>query len=131
MSVKIKSERNVVKLNVHGITNWNDIWLHNTGFHQESFNELRNHKGDPDFSDATLTLDEMSLKSYLNYDPKMKKTFGYVDHGANSTTTSGSNVLASDALVIMLVSMKGRWKLPLGYFLTKSITADIQGTIHK
>ena len=26
----------------------------------------------------------------------------------------------------MLVSMKGRWKLPLGYFLTKSITADVQ-----
>ena len=111
------------------VKEWNDIWLHTmTGFHEEAFQELRNHKGDPEFENATLTLDEMSLKSYLNYDPKLKRNFGYVDHGGNTNIT-GSNEIATDALVVMLVSMRGRWKLPLGYMLTKSITADVQAGI--
>ena len=84
------------------------------GFHDEAFQELKTHQGDPIFENATIVVDAMSIKEYLQYDPKIKRTFGYVDHGANATAT-GSNVIATDALVVMLVSMKGRWKLPLAY----------------
>ena len=63
----------------------------------------------------------MSIKEYIQYDQKAKKNFGYVDHGAKSTAGNTTDIIASDALVAMLVSLKGNWKLPLGYFLTRDV----------
>ena len=67
----------------------------------------------------------MSLKSLIMYDTSMKRNFGYVDLGGHSTSGE-SNVMASDALVCMIVGMEGNWKLPLGYFLTKGLSSDVQ-----
>ena len=96
-----------------------------TGFHEEAFEELKNHRNDPKFENATLVLDAMSIKSYLQYDHKLGRNFGYVDHGSRSSE-GNSDVIATDALVAMIVSMDGSWKLPLGYFLCKSITSEVQ-----
>ena len=76
-----------------------------------------------------MVLDAMSIREYIQYDQKAKRNFGYVDCGARSTAGNSNDVVASDALVAMLVSMKGNWKIPLGYFLTRSITADVQAGI--
>jgi len=60
-----------------------------TGFTEEAFRELKNHKDDPVFQNATLVLDAMSIKEYIQYDQKAKKNFGYVDYGSGSTAGNG------------------------------------------
>ena len=77
------------------------------------------------YSDATLILDAMSIKSVIQYDPSKKQNFGFIDHGGHSTS-GDYDQMATDALVCMLVGLKGSWKLPCGYFLCKSITAEVQ-----
>ena len=37
------------------------------------------------YSDATLILDAMSIKSVIQYDPSKKQNFGFIDHGGHST----------------------------------------------
>ena len=75
-------------------------------------------------------LDEMSIKSLIEYDPKSGKNFGFIDLGAHSTS-GDYDTPAEDSLVCMLVGMKGSWKIPVGYFLTKSISAEVQSGIIK
>ena len=99
--------------------------LNTTGFHQEAFEELSRHKDDPMYKDATLILDAMSIKSVIQFDPSKKQNFGFVDHGG--LATSGDfDQMATDTLVCMIVGLKGHWKMPVGYFMTRSITAEVQ-----
>ena len=77
------------------------------------------------YKDATLILDAMSIKSVIQFDPSKKQNFGFVDHGG--LATSGDfDQMATDALVCMKVGLMGHWKMPVGYFMTRSITAEVQ-----
>ena len=106
-----------------------DIWFISTiGFNEEAFKELSAHKDDPIFKNCTLVLDAMSVKSHIQYDPSLQRNFGFVDYGGHATSGE-SDVMATDSLVCMIVGMEGSWKLPVGYFLTKSITAEVQAGI--
>lgn len=61
----------------------------------------------------------------------MKGCFeGYCDFG-NNFKIEDSEVLASEALVFMLVSLNGKWKLPIGFVLQNESTATIQAQLIK
>ena len=75
--------------------------ISNTGFHDEAFEEFVSKKDDPMFRDCTLLLDEMSIKSLIQYDPLSGKNFGFVDYGGHSTS-GDYDAIATDALVCML-----------------------------
>ena len=62
---------------------------------------------------CTLCMDEISLKTNLYYDISNDKIIGLEDFG-NGTRT---NKVANSALVILLRSISGKWKQPLGYAL--------------
>lgn len=80
---------------------------------------------------------EESLKSLkLKYDSTSKpvvclrkqkmfkqKKLGYMNFG-KSPVEGREEVLATQVLVFMLVSMTENWKIPVGYFLTAGISAD-------
>ena len=78
---------------------------------------------DPDkHGHVTLMLDAMSIKKHLQYNPRTKRMSGYVDLGNGCNETDP----ATEALVLMVVGLKGHWKAPIGYFFTATLTADTQ-----
>ncbi len=60
-----------------------------------------------------LSLDEMSIMSKLQFDGRQFR--GEVDLGGLEVKDNG--VLATNALVFMLVAVNQGWKIPMGYFL--------------
>lgn len=69
---------------------------------------------------CALMFDEMSMRKHIHWDGK--KFVGYVDFGLENNDNDTS-VIAKDALVFMVNGLNGRWKLPVGYFFTASMTA--------
>ena len=75
----------------------------------------RTFEEDPDkHGHVTLMLDAMSIKKHLQYNPRTKQMSGYVDLGNGCNETDP----ATEALVLMVVGLKGHWKAPIGYFFT-------------
>lgn len=58
----------------------------------------------------------------FNLNPKDQKFYGRVDcgHDINSDTVDE----ASQCLVLLVTSINGSWKLPIGYFLIVSLTGE-------
>ena len=67
---------------------------------------------------AALMLDEMSIKKHVAWDGKRFR--GYVDVGDSFTEDEGEE--ATDALVLMVVSLDGSFKMPVAYFFISSMT---------
>jgi hypothetical protein len=93
------------------------------GFQIPAFQHLDSHKGDVNYSEASLCVDGMSIKELIQFDQKLGKCVGYVDLGGGSST--GEDVPANESLVVMAVGLRSYWKLPLAYFLIKGVSADI------
>ena len=69
-------------------------------------------------------LDGMKIKKMMEYDPISSKFTGFVDLGEEHSTESED--LATEALMFMVVGLRGHWKQILGYFLITGISADMQ-----
>ena len=67
---------------------------------------------------CALMLDEMSIKKHIQWDGT--RFHGYVDFGTECE--DDTNPVATEALVFMVVPLNSNWKLPVGYFLIKSMT---------
>ena len=93
------------------------------GFQVPAFDELSRHMDDPNYKEASLIVDGMSLKELIQFDPKLGKCFGYVDLGGSNS--GGEDVQANESLVAMVVGLKGYWKLPVAYFLIRGMQSDI------
>ncbi len=65
------------------------------------------------------------------YNTSQDKYEGFVDFGPDLDLGEDVNreVLATEALVFMLVGLTGRWKFPIGYFLINKIDADVQSRL--
>ena len=72
-------------------------------------------------------LDAMSIRKQLVYDPHTKETVAFVNLGVGEE--DDSEELASEALVIMLVGLRGRWKAPIAYFFTKGLSIEAQSEL--
>ena len=71
---------------------------------------------------CTLVIDAMSVKQQIDFDTKTRKMVGFLDLG------DGADALeeAKEVLVFMIVGLKGHWKIPIAYFFTRSLTAQVQ-----
>ncbi|GFO46643.1 THAP domain-containing protein 9 [Plakobranchus ocellatus] len=69
--------------------------------------------------DCSLIVDEMSLRRDISWVPSQNRYCGFTDFGQGPV----GNSIASNALLFMLVSLKGRWKSPIAYFLTDHISS--------
>lgn len=72
----------------------------------------------------------MSIKRDVLWSVKEGKFIGFCDFG-NNLDIEGTETLAIEALVFMLVSLNGKWKLPIGYFFLNKITAVTQAELVK
>lgn len=71
-----------------------------------------------------LMLDAMSIRKQLLYDGHSKTTVGFINLGVGEEEESEQ--LASEALVFMLVGLRGKWKAPIAYYFTRSLTIETQ-----
>ena len=71
------------------------------------------------YSNVACMLDSMSIKKQIIYDEHTKKMTGFVNLG-NETEEEEE---ATEALVVMIVGLRGHWKAPVAYYLTHSLSA--------
>ena len=64
-----------------------------------------------------LCRDELSFKTNLFYDVKNDRIVGLEDFGCDTR----ANKVANQALVLLLRSISGKWKQPLGYALVNGL----------
>lgn len=81
------------------------------------------------FSDKSrhcnLVFDSMSISKLPEWEQWKTDSVGTCDYG-NGYTLGSTEECATQALVFMLVSLRGKWKWPIGYFYVNSITATMQ-----
>jgi hypothetical protein len=70
-------------------------------------------------------LDAMSIKKHVSFDPSKQQTIGCVDLGYGPDDEN----IASEALVFMVVGLMGHWKAPIAYFLTRTLTQEVQKSL--
>lgn len=69
--------------------------------------------------------DEMAIKKQIEFDGK--RMWGYVDIGI--PIENDELIPASEALVIMVVAHQKSWKIPIAYFLIKSLSGKEKANI--
>lgn len=99
------------------IQRWYSVLDGEPGFTQEAFHAIKNKTAlQPVF--VNVVLDEIHIRQLVEWNGKSYE--GYTDHG----TSMESSELATSALVFMAVALNSNWKIPLGYFLIKSLGAQ-------
>lgn len=98
------------------------------GFTAEVFDMLKAKvASDPNnYTSCCLMLDAISIKQHIDYDAAMDCMAGFVHLGDDQGLEE-----AKEALVLMLVGTRGYWKVPIGYFLTRGLTAQAQTQLVK
>ena len=76
---------------------------------------------------CSLMFDEMSIRKHIQWDGK--RFTGFIDYGTG--LADDSMPLATEALVLMAVSLDSSWKVPCGYFLTDGLTSKEKANLVK
>lgn len=96
------------------------------GFQMEVFDELKKMAGN--FQDhqrwVCLLHDEIVIKSGLVYDHVSGELVGFIDQAQQNEKSTKEDHLATHALVFMVVGMSSDIKMSIGYFPTRTATAD-------
>lgn len=72
----------------------------------------------------------MAIKKQILWDKKVDKFIGLSDYG-NELDLEGNDTPATEVLVFMLVSLNGKWKCPVGYFLQNKVNSATQAELIK
>lgn len=95
------------------------------GFLEEVFQFLKNEVSKNSWlQDCSLVYDSMSLRKQLIWEPNKGKYAGNVDFGI-----AEHSELASEALVIMIVSLTKQFKCPIGFFCVNKINSSVLSTL--
>ncbi|CAD6208873.1 GSCOCG00010695001-RA-CDS, partial [Cotesia congregata] len=116
---------------VSTIKSWYRVVDGSPGFTDESFKaiELRCKEKS---GIINLVLDEMSIKEAIIYDKKEFHggiSFGTVHNFDSAYSDNDNPITAKNALVLMAVSMNENWKIPIGYFLIRSLNSEERANI--
>ena len=99
----------------HSLTEWTSSVDCEPGLFADVYNHLKlKVEENPKHSDCVLICDGMSIQELLKYCQKLTTMVGYVDYG-EGIAVPDPDVVATEALVFMLVSFRGGWKYPVGY----------------
>ena len=105
------------------IANWTSSVDCEPGFFIDVFKELqRKSRENEQFRECALMFDGVYIKSGLVYNHSKGVYEGFETFGDN-IIASEEEKIATEALVIMLVGLKGHWKYPIGYVLCNGINS--------
>ncbi|KAJ8333906.1 hypothetical protein SKAU_G00412300 [Synaphobranchus kaupii] len=108
------------------ICNWYSSVSADPGFTVASFTALKNHVAEKKEGKETvcaLMMDEMYVHQQMDFGSG--QIHGYVDFGTGEI----DNTVATQAMVLMVVSINESWKIPFAYFLIASITGKEKANI--
>ena len=102
------------------------------GFFKDVFEYLKEKAiNDSSYRDCGLLFDGMYIKSDVVYNKSKGCYEGFANFGEDISAFN-PDVVATEALVFMLVGLKGHWKTPIGYVLCNSTNAtNISSLISK
>ena len=107
------------------VSEWYNVIDGEPGFTEEALTALKAKvlAGQRDGQKAvcSLMLGGMSIRKHVQYDGK--KVRGYVDLGTD-VEVDDTLPEATEALVIMAISVNSNWKIPCGYFVVNSLTGE-------
>lgn len=115
---------------VSSIRRWTSNVKALPGFTKEAFDFLKQKcqvEHDDNFCFASLVIDGMSIQEHVEFDNSIKRTIGYVDLDCFGETDSDE--IAKEALVVLLVGLRGHWKIPVAYYFVKGVSATLQAGI--
>jgi DNA transposase THAP9 len=78
---------------------------------------------------VNLVIDEMSIKQEVIYNKYSGQYYGGIDFGnfedaqGNKSCKNDNPIMATNALVFMVVSQNESWKVPIGYFLVGGLNS--------
>ena len=72
------------------------------------------------YKDCVMMFDDMSIKQAINWIPSEQKHVGYVDLGG--VLEQDRTKIAKNALVVMAVGLRKKWKAPVAFYFTAGIT---------
>lgn len=106
--------------NISAIRNWTSSLNAEPGFFTEVFDALKTLS--PADKHCNLILDAVTIKKQIVWDKKNGKYVGFSDYDYE-LDLEGTNTPVTEVLVLfMLVSLNGKWKVPVGYvFKIKSV----------
>lgn len=116
--------RKVFQLNlptIQCIRGWYGNLNCDPGFTSEAFDVLESKAKDGKL-DVCLTVDEMAIKKQICWSPKGWVGYEDLGDGLLPETELKKRRLAKDAFVFMVINLKQRWKITVGYFLIASLT---------
>lgn len=64
----------------------------------------------------------MAIRQQILWNEQQQRYVGFCDYG-NNINIENNDMESTEALVFMLVSLKGVWKWPIAYFLKRSLSA--------
>ena len=95
------------------------------GFITEAFKILKQEvKDHPEKKDCCLVFNAMAIRKQTLWDPTKDAYVGFVNYG--DVLPELSDILASEALVFVVVGLRSHWKCPIAYFLIDKISATNQ-----
>ena len=87
----------------------------------------KKNRTDPEnYTNCTLVIDAMSIKKHQQWVPSEQKVVGVVDLGGG---IDDADSIANEALVLMAVGIRKRWKAPVSFHFTKGLTSETQKTL--
>ena len=75
-----------------------------------------------------VMLDAMAIRQQLLFNRHTGKIVGYTDLGMDE---GEDNDVAKEALVVMVVGLKAKWKAPISFYLINGISAELQSSLLK
>lgn len=105
------------------LSNWTSSVKCDPGFLRDVFEYLKEKAhNDSSYRDCALIVDGMYVKSGVVYNKSKGCYEGFANFGEDIIAFD-PDVIATEALVFMLVGLKGHWKSPVGYVLCNSTNA--------
>ena len=77
----------------------------------------------PEYQDCALLCDAMNLKASTIYHKEKGCFDGFINYG-EKVVVEDENKIAAEALVFMLVGLKGHWMYPVGYILCDKVNNE-------
>lgn len=123
----VRSEFNTCLPHPSTIGKWYQSVNAEPGFTTESLRCLKATAATQHALLCSLIIDEIAIRQHVEWDGK--RYFGHVNFGL--ILNDDSNEVAKETFCLMLVCINGRWKIPLGYFLTNSLNGQQKSVIIK
>jgi len=111
------------------ISNWTNSVDCQPGFFKDVFQYLQEKSEiDKNYKDCALVFDAIHLKSGLVYEHSRGTYEGFVNFGQDIVGFDEDQI-ATEAMVFMLVGLRGNWKCPIGYVLENGLNATNLNTL--